>query len=110
MGRISGVRNFVDRNEADLKERLVGAFAVGMTFESPDEEEQAPARKIPDDAIAPLAVEPMGYFAGMSDSNKLSLIEKGIIKMVKSPVGDCRDWDAVKSWAQVVVKDLEARR
>ena len=109
MGKIKGVRNFVDMHETVLRERLVGAFAVGMTFASPNEEEQAPARKILDDAIAPLAGGHLGYFAGKIDMQKLSLIEKGIIKVVKSPVGDYRDWAAVKTWAQVVVKEMEAR-
>jgi menaquinone-dependent protoporphyrinogen oxidase len=109
MGKIKGVRDFVDMHESVLQERLVGAFAVGMTFASPDEEEQAPARKILDDAIAPLAGEHLGYFPGKIDMQKLSLIEKAIIKIVKSPVGDHRDWTGVKNWAQVVVKEIEAR-
>ena len=44
------------------------------------------------------------FFARKIEPEKLSLIEKAMIKMVKSPVGDYRDWAAVKSWAQEVIK------
>jgi len=35
---------------------------------------------------------------------KLSFLEKMVIKIVKSPVGDHRDWDAVKGWAREVLR------
>jgi menaquinone-dependent protoporphyrinogen oxidase len=106
MGSIKGLRSFVDGHETALKERLVGAFAAGMFFAVDDEEKHASGRKALDEAIAPLAPEHRGYFAGKIDPEKLSLIEKAMIKMVKSPVGDYRDWAAVRSWAQEVIETL----
>ena len=109
LGRIKGVRGFVGSHEAVLSERLIGAFAVGMSFAVPDKETQASGRKALDEAIAPLAAKHLGYFAGKIDMEKLSFIQKIMIKAVKSPVGDYRDWAAVKSWAQEIVKELKAR-
>lgn len=40
------------------------------------------------------------YFRGCVDSTKLNLAEKGILKVVKSPLdADWRDWDAIDQWA-----------
>ena len=103
MGSIKGVKGFVERHKAVLQERLIGAFAVGMSFAVEDEEKQAAGRKALDEAIAPLEVAHLGYFAGKIDMEKLSFLEKMAVKMVKSPVGDFRDWDAVKGWAQEVL-------
>ncbi|MBN1332505.1 MAG: flavodoxin domain-containing protein [Synergistales bacterium] len=107
MGKIKEVRAYVQRHEEELKERLAGAFAVGMSFAVAEEEQQASGRKALDDAIAPMKATHLGYFAGRIDPAKLSLIEKGMIKMVKSPVGDFRDWDAIKAWAREVITDLK---
>lgn len=45
----------------------------------------------------------------MFDMKRLSLSEKPIIKGVKAPVGDFRDWEAITSWpapiADVLKKD-----
>ncbi|HRV72161.1 MAG TPA: flavodoxin domain-containing protein [Thermovirgaceae bacterium] len=103
LGSIKGVKGFVERHKAVLQERLIGAFAVGMSFAVEDEEKQAAGRKALDEAIAPLEVAHLGYFAGKIDMEKLSFLEKMAVKMVKSPVGDFRDWDAVKGWAQEVL-------
>ncbi len=104
MGSIKGVKGFVEKHRADLEERLIGAFAVGMSFAVPDEEKQAEGRKALDEAIAPFAPAHLGCFAGKIDMEKLSFFEKTAVKMVKSPVGDFRDWKAVKEWAREVIK------
>jgi menaquinone-dependent protoporphyrinogen oxidase len=39
------------------------------------------------------------YFAGNVDPATLSFFERLAVKMVKSPVGDKRDWAAVRAWA-----------
>jgi len=32
----------------------------------------------------------------------MNLIEKWMIKNVKAPVGDFRDWDAITAWASAI--------
>jgi hypothetical protein len=49
----------------------------------------------------------LGYFAGRIDPGKLSLLERAAIKMVKSPVGDFRDWDAVRDWPKKVAESMD---
>lgn len=38
------------------------------------------------------------YFTGVYDPTKVSAIERLMGEMVKTPVGDFRDWDAIKKW------------
>jgi len=46
-------------------------------------------------------------FHGALDSKKLSLPEKLIIKGVKAPMGDFRDWEAITSWAEGIAGTLK---
>lgn len=42
------------------------------------------------------------FFAGKVDPATLSFFERLMVKMVKSPVGDKRDWSRIRSWADGV--------
>jgi menaquinone-dependent protoporphyrinogen oxidase len=42
------------------------------------------------------------FFAGKIDPDKLNFFERLLFKMVKSPSGDFRDWDAIRNWAAEV--------
>lgn len=39
------------------------------------------------------------FFAGKVDPATLSCFERWAVKMVKSPVGDKRDWRSIRAWA-----------
>ena len=41
--------------------------------------------------------------------NKLNTLEKYMIKMVKSPFGDFRDWDAIAAWAAGIAEELKKK-
>jgi menaquinone-dependent protoporphyrinogen oxidase len=47
------------------------------------------------------------FFHGVLDLKKLSLAEKLLIKSIKAPVGDFRDWDAITSWAAAIADALK---
>jgi len=49
----------------------------------------------------------LAVFHGALDPSKLNLAEKLIIKGVKAPLGDFRDWDAVNRWATGIVETLK---
>ena len=38
----------------------------------------------------------------------MSFIEKWMIKMVRSPTGDFRDWDAISAWVAAIATELQA--
>ncbi len=39
--------------------------------------------------------------------NKLNFFERWIIKKVKAPVGDFRDWEAITEWANRIAGDVK---
>jgi menaquinone-dependent protoporphyrinogen oxidase len=43
-----------------------------------------------------------GYFAGNMDLSKLSFADRLVTKMVKSPLGDQRDWEKINSWSNTL--------
>ena len=45
-------------------------------------------------------------FAGRIDKSRLSLAEKAIVKALKVPEGDWRDFDAVAAWAGEIADSL----
>jgi menaquinone-dependent protoporphyrinogen oxidase len=46
-------------------------------------------------------------FHGAVLADKLGLIEKQMIKTVKAPTGDFRDWDAIAAWAAGIADVLK---
>lgn len=40
------------------------------------------------------------FFAGKIDPATLSWVERLMVKIVKSPVGDLRDWNTIRGWAE----------
>jgi menaquinone-dependent protoporphyrinogen oxidase len=51
-------------------------------------------------ALDPLRPVAETIFEGRLDPEKLSWFQRWIVKKVKSPVGDFRDWAAIAAWAR----------
>ena len=45
-------------------------------------------------------------FAGRLDPDELGRAERMVARIVRSPEGDFRDWDAIRAWAGQIAKDL----
>jgi menaquinone-dependent protoporphyrinogen IX oxidase len=45
-------------------------------------------------------------FAGWNEPKRFSLVERTIMKVMKAPEGDFRDWEAIDSWAEQVAPRL----
>ena len=45
-------------------------------------------------------------FFGALDHDKLGFGERMMVKAVKAPQGDFRDWDAIAGWADEIARDL----
>lgn len=101
--------SFLQRFQANLSEMPVAYFVVCLTMKDDTEENRCTAgayldavkEKVP--TIEPVDV---GLFAGGVDYNKLGFPFKLILKAMKSPVGDFRDWEAIKTWSTSVVPKL----
>jgi menaquinone-dependent protoporphyrinogen oxidase len=46
------------------------------------------------------------FFHGVLDISKLKFAEKLIVKALKAPIGDFRDWDMINAWADGIAKEL----
>ena len=99
---------FLEAQEAGLAERPVWLFSSGPSGEG-DPVELLKGWRLPEaqqpvaDRIAPRDI---AVFHGSIDPAKLGIIEKQMIKMVKAPAGDFRDWDAIRAWAAGVASEL----
>lgn len=93
------VKEWVTKNAAALKANKVAFYTVGLTLAS-DPKKSDEMRAYTDPLIAESGVEPVdvGVFAGSNDPKRFSFIERTIMKMMKSPEGDFRDWDAIDAW------------
>jgi menaquinone-dependent protoporphyrinogen oxidase len=100
---------FLKVNEKALAERPVWLFSSGPTGEGD-------AVALTQDWRFPKALQPIAdrfqprdiaVFHGNVNLKKLNLIEKWMIKNVKAPLGDFRDWDAITSWATAIADVLK---
>ena len=95
---------FLGANEKALSERPVWLFSSGPTGEG-DPVQLTKGWRLPKaqqsiaDRIRPRDI---AVFHGALDPKKMNLIEKWMIKNVKAPVGDFRDWDAIDAWARAI--------
>ena len=100
---------FLQANEKMLVERLVWLFSSGPTGEG-DAAELGQGWRFPG-KLQPIAdrVRPrdVAVFHGTVDVGKLNLIEKWMLKNVKAPIGDFRDWDAIVAWAAGIADALK---
>ena len=55
-------------------------------------------------AIAP---KDIAFFSGVLDLKKLNLPERLLIKAMKAPVGDYRDWKSITAWAERIAAALD---
>jgi menaquinone-dependent protoporphyrinogen oxidase len=62
------------------------------------------------EALQPIAnrIKPrdFAFFHGELDQSKLNLPEKLIVKGIKAPLGDYRDWEAITAWAEDIAEYL----
>jgi len=101
MGSVDGaVRKFVGNNREQLQKLPVAAFAVGIAPKNPDPSAVEMAMGALKKSLEPLTPVSSVLFAGKLDPKKLSFIQRKMTELVKSPVGDFRDWDAIAAWAR----------
>jgi len=100
---------FLETNEKQLAERPVWLFSSGPTGTG-DPAQLMKGWRFPE-AQQPIAdrIHPrdIAFFHGVLDMQKLSLPEKVIVKGIKAPVGDFRDWETITAWATAIAEALK---
>ena len=104
MGRWMGpARALVNRNADALRTRPVWLFSSGPL-----------GRGIVDPADAAEGLKLLDLvggrehrvFPGKADKHELGFGERAILRMVKNPYGDHRDWTEIREWATSIAREL----
>ena len=99
---LSEAVTFVEKHQESLSRIPVAYFVVCMAMKENSIETRRRARAFLDPLyeLAP-RVKPVGtgLFAGATDFNKLSFINRSILKAKGIPEGDFRNWEAIRKWA-----------
>jgi menaquinone-dependent protoporphyrinogen oxidase len=100
--------SFLTANESALAARPVWLFSSGPTGQG-DPSDAMKGWKFPE-ALRPVAerIKPrdIALFHGVLDPSRLSLPEKLLIKGIKAPMGDYRDWERIDAWAEGIAAAL----
>lgn len=100
---------FLQDYERELTARPLWLFSSGPTGEG-DPVELTKGWRIPQglQAVADrISVRDIAVFHGALDVQKMNFLEKWIVKKVKAPIGDFRDWQAISAWASDIAAQLK---
>lgn len=100
---------FLKSNADALAERPVWLFSSGPTGEG-DPVELMEGWDFPED-LKPVAerIQPrdITFFHGVLDEDALGLGEKLVVKAIRAPMGDYRNWEAITAWAEEIAQALK---
>jgi menaquinone-dependent protoporphyrinogen oxidase len=92
---------FIETNRAALSQKTFGLFILCLTLSEKDDTSRQKATAFLDPIRTIVEPSSEGLFAGVMNPDKLTLLDRTIVvTMMKSPVGDFRDWDEINSWIE----------
>ncbi|OQW90718.1 MAG: hypothetical protein BWK79_19010 [Beggiatoa sp. IS2] len=98
---------FVKIHQRQLRKRPVAYFAVGITLYDNRQESRDKILA----ALKPVCdwVEPVdiGLFAGAMRSRRLKFLGRLLIKFLRVPEGDYRDFPAIRAWAEQLLTKIQ---
>lgn len=99
-------RAWVEANAEQLKATPIALFTCGLMIQDPGKTDEV--RAYTDPLIEHTGIQPVdiGLFAGWNNPEEFSLIERGVMKVMKAPEGDFRDLDEVGRWTEAVAPKL----
>ena len=98
---------FVEKHRDALSQIPVACFLVCLTLKDDTEENRRTVAAYLDPVREVVQPVEMGLFAGVMDYSKLPFILRLMMKAMKSPQGDFRDWEAITSWATDIAAVLK---
>ena len=100
---------FLEKNEKLLSERPVWLFSSGPMGEG-DPIELSQGWRFPaaqKSLIERIKPRDVAIFHGVIDIKKMGFLEKWVLKNVKAPAGDFRDWNAIALWSASIADALK---
>jgi menaquinone-dependent protoporphyrinogen oxidase len=91
---------FVKQHQAKLSQLPVAIFTVHIL--NLDDNEESRRQRQAYTAPVRALIEPLdeAFFAGKVDLSQLSLSARLMARAAHAPVGDLRDWTAIRAWAE----------
>ncbi len=102
------VGKFLKTNEKLLSQRPVWLFSSGPLGKG-DPVQLTKGWRFPKSQgsiIERIRPRDIAIFHGMLDMKKLNFFERLVVRIIRAPVGDFRDWDAIASWAAGIAGEL----
>jgi menaquinone-dependent protoporphyrinogen oxidase len=98
------VKTFVEINQAALRQKYFGLFIHCLTLSEMNEANVKKVSAYLDPIRALVQPNSEGLFAGVMNPDTLTLMDRTIaITLMKSLVGDFRDWDQINAWTEKLV-------
>ncbi|MGY4707283.1 flavodoxin domain-containing protein [Candidatus Bipolaricaulota sp. J31] len=107
---LSEAVGFVRGNREALSQIPVAYFAVGLSLREGTEEARREAMAALESVRELVAPVDVGLFAGALDPRKLPWILRLLMRLIKVPAGDFRDWTAIRAWATRLGKSWRGQR
>jgi menaquinone-dependent protoporphyrinogen oxidase len=90
---------FLEREKSALRNLPTAFFTVCMKARDQSPAARSEMAQYSNAARAVLTPRAETFFAGKIDLSTLSFLDRLAVKIVKSPIGDLRDWNAIRTWA-----------
>lgn len=100
---LADASDLVARQREALGRVPVALFAVGILIAEDTPENRQKLEAALDPARQQVTPVSIGLFAGKLDKNALPFPMRMMLKIMKTPEGDHRDWDAIREWARSLV-------
>ncbi len=98
------IRRLVAEAAPGLRERPVWLFSSGPLGDEDPQPSGEPADL--DELMSETGARSHIVFAGKLDRERLSVGERLLVRALKAPEGDFRDWDAIREWARAIAAEL----
>lgn len=105
------ILTFLESHELDLMEKRVAMFTVGMlSVNSASEAKGEHEGAIEHGCMRAPGVKTVSHaiFAGSYDPDKVDFVSRNLMERKGAPIGDFRDWSAIRAWAVGLVEQLAA--
>ena len=93
---------FVEKHRDALSQIPLAFFTVCLTLKDDTEENRRTVAAYLDPVREVVQPVEVGLFAGAMDYSKLPFILRLMMKAMKAPQGDFRDWEAIRAWADSI--------
>jgi menaquinone-dependent protoporphyrinogen oxidase len=103
---LAEARHFLDREWEQLRAMPVWLFSSGPTGTEDAQPKREPVQT--KELLEATHARDHQIFGGKLDKHEQGLGARLVLRMVKAPEGDFRDWNAIRQWAREIAAALQA--